>query len=94
MRSKLILNAGIIMFELFIVIIVFSTPVLVLATLKRYFSYKTSKVETQVKLQSAIDATQIVALEKQTKVLNERVAVLEEIVTSRHFELSRKIAQL
>ncbi|MDP2564662.1 hypothetical protein [Pseudoalteromonas marina] len=82
------------MFELFMVIIVFSSPVLLLTALKRYFSYKTSKVETQAKLQSAIDASKIVALEKQSKVLNERLAVLEEIVTSRRFELSSQIAQL
>lgn len=82
------------MFELFMVIIVFSSPVLLLAALKSYFSYITSKVETQAKLQSAIDASKIVALEKQSKVLNERLAVLEEIVTSRRFELSSQIAQL
>ena len=36
----------------------------------------------------------ITKLEEQRAMLNKRLAVLEEIVTSRHFELSNKIAQL
>lgn len=36
----------------------------------------------------------ITKLEEQTAMLSKRVAVLEEVVTSRHFELSNKIAKL
>jgi hypothetical protein len=82
------------MFELLMVIIVFSSPVLVLATIKRYFTYKASKVAAQAKLQSTIHIAKVEALENQSKLLNERLAVLEKIVVSRDFQLSNEIAQL
>ncbi|MBH0056057.1 hypothetical protein I6F65_03720 [Pseudoalteromonas sp. SWXJZ94C] len=81
------------MLELFIVIIIFSSPFLILTITKRYFTYKTTIMAAQVKFKG-LNNNKITKLEEQTAMLNKRLAVLEEIVTSRHFELSNKIAQL
>ncbi|WP_165726182.1 hypothetical protein [Pseudoalteromonas sp. SA25] len=81
------------MLELFIVIIIFSSPFLILTITKRYFAYKTTIMAAQAKFKG-LNNNKITKLEEQTAMLNKRLAVLEEIVTSRHFELSNKIAQL
>ncbi|MBG9990253.1 MULTISPECIES: hypothetical protein [Pseudoalteromonas] len=81
------------MLELFIVIIIFSSPFLILTITKRYFTYKTTIMAAQVKF-NGLNNNKITKLEEQRAMLNKRLAVLEEIVTSRHFELSNKIAQL
>ncbi len=80
------------MLELFIVITIFSSPFLILTITKRYFTYKTTIMAAQVKFNGLNN--KITKLEEQRAMLNKRLAVLEEIVTSRHFELSNKIAQL
>ena len=80
------------MLELFIVIIIFSSPFLILTITKRYFTYKTTIMAAQAKFKGLNN--KITKLEEQRAMLNKRLAVLEEIVTSRHFELSNKIAQL
>ncbi|WP_024607957.1 hypothetical protein [Pseudoalteromonas sp. TAB23] len=80
------------MLELFIVIIIFSSPFLILTITKRYFTYKTTIMAAQAKFKGLNN--KITKLEEQTAMLYKRLAVLEEIVTSRHFELSNKIAQL
>jgi hypothetical protein len=81
------------MLELFIVITIFSSPFLILTITKRYFAYKTTIMAAQAKFKG-LSNNKITKLEEQTAMLNKRLAVLEEIVTSRHFELSNKIAQL
>ncbi|MBH0017019.1 hypothetical protein HHE92_12965 [Pseudoalteromonas arctica] len=81
------------MLELFIVITIFSSPFLILTITKRYFAYKTTIMAAQAKFKG-LNNNKITKLEEQTAMLNKRLAVLEEIVTSRHFELSNKIAQL
>ena len=82
------------MLELFIVIIIFSSPFLILTITKRYFTYKTKIMAAHAKLKGLNNNNKITKLEEQTAMLSKRVAVLEEIVTSRHFELSNKIAKL
>ena len=67
------------MLELFIVIIIFSSPFLILIITKRYFSYKTTIMAAHAKFKG---------------LNNNKITKLEEIVTSRHFELSNKIAKL
>ena len=81
------------MLELFIVITIFSSPFVILTITKRYFAYKTTIMAAQAKFKG-LSNNKITKLEEQTAMLNKRLAVLEEIVTSRHFELSNKIAQL
>ncbi|MEH6480270.1 MULTISPECIES: hypothetical protein [Pseudoalteromonas] len=81
------------MLELFIVIIIFSSPFLIHIITKRYFSYKTTIMAAHAKFKG-LNNNKITKLEEQTAMLSKRVAVLEEIVTSRHFELSNKIAKL
>ena len=82
------------MLELFIVIIIFSSPFLILIITKRYFSYKTTIMAAHAKFKGLNNNNKITKLEEQTAMLSKRVAVLEEIVTSRHFKLSNKIAKL
>ncbi|KHM45347.1 hypothetical protein PL71_17815 [Pseudoalteromonas distincta] len=82
------------MLELFIVIIIFSSPFLILIITKRYFSYKTTIMAAYAKFKGLNNNNKITKLEEQTAMLSKRVAVLEEIVTSSHFELSNKIAKL
>ncbi|MBB1401927.1 hypothetical protein [Pseudoalteromonas sp. SG45-1] len=82
------------MLELFIVIIIFSSPFLILTITKRYFTYKTTTMAAHAKFKGLNNNNKITKLEEQTAMLSKRVAVLEEIVTSSHFELSNKIAKL
>ena len=82
------------MLELFIVIIIFSSPFLILTITKRYFTYKTKIMAAHAKFKGLNNNNKITKLEEQTAMLSKRVAVLEEIVTSSHFELSNKIAKL
>ncbi|ATG77768.1 MULTISPECIES: hypothetical protein [Pseudoalteromonas] len=82
------------MFELFLIIMIFLSPFLLLVLIKNYFTYKTTTKEKSLLLQDKNQKNTIVMLQRKLDVLVERVIVLEELAINKNIDLSQKIAQL
>ncbi|WP_273049417.1 hypothetical protein [Pseudoalteromonas sp.] len=82
------------MFELFLIIMIFLSPFLLLVLIKNYFSYKAIAKEKSLLLQDENQKNTIVTMQKKLDFLVERVIVLEELATNKNIDLSQKIAQL
>jgi len=82
------------MFELFLIIMIFLSPFLLLVLIKNYFSYKAIAKEKSLLLQDENQKNTIVTMQKKLDFLVERVIVLEELAINRNIDLSQKIAQL
>ncbi|KAA1157197.1 MULTISPECIES: hypothetical protein [Pseudoalteromonas] len=82
------------MFELFLIIMIFLSPFLLLVLIKNYFTYKTTTKEKSLLLQDKNQKNTVVMLQRKLDVLVERVIVLEELAINKNIDLSQKIAQL
>ncbi|MEM5551147.1 hypothetical protein WNY63_10465 [Pseudoalteromonas neustonica] len=82
------------MLELFLVTMVFSSPLILLVIIKHYFAYKTTVQKELVLLQQANRAEAVLTMQNKLAVLIERIIVLEKIVTNSNVDLSREIEQL
>ncbi|ALQ08035.1 MULTISPECIES: hypothetical protein [unclassified Pseudoalteromonas] len=82
------------MFELFLIIMIFLSPFLLLVLIKNYFTYKTTAKEKSLLLQDKNQKNTIIMLQRKLDVLVERVIVLEELAINKNIDLSQKIAQL
>lgn len=82
------------MFELFLIIMIFLSPFLLLVLIKNYFSYKAIAKEKSLLLQDENQKNTIVTMQKKLDFLVERIIVLEELATNKNIDLSQKIAQL
>ena len=82
------------MFELFLIIMIFLSPFLLLVLIKNYFTYKTTTKEKSLLLQDKNQKNTIIMLQRKLDVLVERVIVLEELAINKNIDLSQKIAQL
>ncbi|KDC53337.1 hypothetical protein [Pseudoalteromonas fuliginea] len=82
------------MFELFLIIMIFLSPFLLLVLIKNYFTYKTTTKEKSLLLQDKNQKNTIVMLQRKLDVLVERVIVLEELAINKNIDLSQQIAQL
>lgn len=82
------------MFELLLVTMVFSSPLVLLVIIKHYFAYKTTVQKELILLQQANGANTVLAMQNKLAVLVERIIVLEKIVTNSNVDLSREIEQL
>mgnify|MGYP000369957050 CR=1 FL=1 len=82
------------MFNLLLVILTFSSPILIGIFISKYFKYK-SEVNNEFKqLREEIASTDINLLQEEISQLKERTKVLERIVTDAKFDLDKKIADL
>ncbi|MBH0037275.1 hypothetical protein [Pseudoalteromonas sp. SWN166] len=82
------------MFELFLIIMIFLSPFLLLVLIKDYFTNKATAKETLLLLQDKNQKNTIVTMQKKLDFLVERVIVLEELAINKNIDLSQKIAQL
>ncbi len=82
------------MFDLLLVILTFSSPILIGIFISKYFKYK-SELNIQLQqLRKEIDGKNIDELQKEVELLKERTEVLERIVTDSKFELDQKISKI
>ena len=82
------------MFELLLVILTFTSPILIGIFISKYFKYK-SEVSAQLqKLQTELDSKTNLELQNEVKALKERLVSVEAIVTDSGYELNQKIANL
>ncbi|TMO06632.1 hypothetical protein [Pseudoalteromonas sp. S558] len=82
------------MFELFLIIMIFLSPFLLLVLIKNYFTYRATAKEKSLLLQDKNQKNTIVTMQKKLDFLVERVIVLEELAINKNIDLSQKIAQL
>jgi hypothetical protein len=82
------------MFELFLVLMTLSSPILLIMFVRNYFSYKSEINQKLLVLQKSNESHTIIATQQRLDILVERVIVLEKIVTSSNIDLSQEIAQL
>ncbi len=82
------------MFNLLLVILTFSSPILIGIFISKYFKYK-SEINGQLQqLRKEIDGKNTVELQKEVESLRERTEVLERIVTDSRFDLDQNISKL
>ncbi|MFT5295961.1 MAG: hypothetical protein ACI9YH_001977 [Colwellia sp.] len=82
------------MFELFLILMTLSSPILLIMFVRNYFSYKSEINQKLLVLQKSNESHTIIATQQRLDILVERVIVLEKIVTSSNIGLSQEIAQL
>jgi hypothetical protein len=82
------------MFELFLVLMTLSSPILLIMFVRNYFNYKSEINQKLFVLQKDSESHTIIATQQRLDVLVDRVIVLEKIVTNRNIGLSQEIAQL
>ncbi len=82
------------MFDLFLVMMALTSPVLVIMFVRNYFKYKSEVNEKLLVLQKENDDLTAVATQKKLDILVERVIVLEKIVTNGNVDLQQEINQL
>lgn len=79
------------MFELFLVMMAISSPILAIIFVRNYFKYKSEINHKLLRLQKENDAVAVQATQKKLAILVERIIVLERIVTNSNIELSQGI---
>ena len=82
------------MFNLLLVILTFSSPILIGIFISKYFKYKSELNGQLQQLRKEIDGKNTVELQKEVESLRERTEVLERIVTDSRFDLDQNIAKL
>jgi hypothetical protein len=82
------------MFNLLLVILTFSSPILIGIFISKYFKYKSELNDQLHQLRKEIDGKNTVELQKEVELLKERAEVLERIVTDSKFDLDQKISKL
>jgi hypothetical protein len=82
------------MFNLLLVILTFSSPILISIFISKYFKYKSELNDQLQQLRKEIDGKNTVELQKEVELLRDRTEVLERIVTDSKFDLDQKISKL
>ncbi|WP_293750711.1 hypothetical protein [uncultured Paraglaciecola sp.] len=82
------------MFELFLVMIALTSPILIIIFVRNYFNYKSEVNQKILVLQKDSDTNAVITMQERVELLVERVIVLEKIVTDSKFDLGQKINQL
>ena len=82
------------MFELFLVMIALTSPILIIIFVRNYFNYKSEVNQKILVLQKASDTNAVITMQERVELLVERVIVLEKIVTDNKFDLRNEINQL
>ncbi|MBA6231966.1 MULTISPECIES: hypothetical protein [unclassified Colwellia] len=82
------------MFELFLVLMTLSSPILLIMFVRNYFMYKSEMNQKLLVLQKDRESHTIIATQQRLDILVNRLIVLEKIVTNSNIDLSQEIAQL
>ena len=82
------------MFELFLVMMALTSPILIIIFVRNYFNYKSEVNQQLLALQKESDTGAVVTMQKKLDVLIKRVIVLERIATDSNIDLSNEINQL
>jgi uncharacterized Rossmann fold enzyme len=82
------------MFELFLVVLTLTSPILIIIIVRHYFKYKSQINQKILALQKECDNDVVVTMQKTLDILLKRVIVLERIVTDSNIDLSSEINQL
>lgn len=82
------------MFELFLVMMALTSPILIIIFVRNYFNYKSEVNQKILALQKESDTDALIYMQKKVDMLIKRVIVLERIVTDGKFDLSHEINQL
>jgi hypothetical protein len=82
------------MFELFLVMIALTSPILIIIFVRNYFNYKSEVNQKILVLQKDSDTNAVITMQERVELLVERVIVLEKIVTDNKFDLRNEINQL
>ncbi|MFT4811281.1 MAG: hypothetical protein ACI9LX_004654 [Paraglaciecola sp.] len=82
------------MFELFLVMLALTSPILIIIFVRQYFHYKSKVNQKILALQKGSDTEAVITLQQKVEVLVERVIVLERIVTDNNFDSRHEINQL
>jgi hypothetical protein len=82
------------MFELFLVMIALTSPILIIIFVRHYFNYKSEVNQKILAFQKDSDTDAVRAMQVRVELLVERVIVLEKIVTDSKFDLGQEINQL
>ena len=82
------------MFNLLLVILTFSSPILIGIFISRYFKYKSEMNIKLHELRKDLDGKNTIELQKEVELLRERTEVLERIVTDSKYDLNQKISKL
>jgi len=82
------------MFDLLLVILTLSSPILIAIFISKYFKYKSELNNQLQQLRNEIDGKNTTELQREVELLKERTAILERIVTDSKYDLDQKIAKL
>jgi hypothetical protein len=82
------------MFNLLLVILTFSSQILIGIFISKYFKYKSELNDQLQQLRKEIDGKNTVELQKEVELLRDRTEVLERIVTDSKFDLDQKVSKL
>ncbi|MBA6264634.1 hypothetical protein [Colwellia sp. Bg11-12] len=82
------------MFELFLVMMALTSPILITIFVRNYFNYKSEINQKLLALQKESDSNTALSTKKTVDILIDRVIVLEKIVTNSNIDLSREINKL
>jgi hypothetical protein len=82
------------MFELFLVMLALTSPILIIIFVRHYFHYKSETNQKILALQKDSDTDAVIKMQDRVEVLVARVIVLEKIVTDSKFDLGQQINQL
>jgi hypothetical protein len=82
------------MFELFLVMLALTSPILIIILVRHYFNYKSEVNQKILALQKDSDTEAVIKMQDRVEVLVARVIVLEKIVTDSKFDLGQQINQL
>jgi hypothetical protein len=82
------------MFELFLVMLALTSPILMIILVRHYFHYKSEVNQKILALQKESDTDAVITMQHRVEVLVARVIVLEKIVTESNVDLRHDINQL
>jgi hypothetical protein len=82
------------MFELFLVMIILTSPVLIIILVRHYFLYKSAANQQFLALKKESNSHTAIATQKKLAILIERVIVLEKIVTDSNTTPCQEIKKL
>lgn len=80
------------MFDLFLVMLALTSPILMIIFIRHYFNYRSEINQKLLTLQEKTDA--VITMQKKLDILIKRVTVLERIVTDSKIDLNHEISQL
>ena len=82
------------MFDLLLVILTLSSPILIGIFISKYFKYKSELNSQLQQLRKEIDGKNTAELQREVELLKERSEVLERIVTDSKYDLDQKISKI